>query len=122
MRWRVALVLGALIIVLMGALGTLNTSLGLADTALLAWVVLGASAAAVAGLLVLPRRLGGTLFFTVVAMVMLVVPAFGWSHGRNMQHWAYIFPPLVVFLLRAGPSLAAMLLYGAYVTAITATL
>jgi diguanylate cyclase (GGDEF)-like protein len=84
--------------------------------------VFAVSGASVVALLFLPRRQGGTVFFATVAALLIVVPLFGLQHGRNMQHWAYIFPPLLVFLLRAGPSLAAMVSYGAYVTWITALL
>jgi len=119
MRWRVALVLAVLVIGLMVALGTLNTRLGYSDTAQLAWAVLAASVASVLGLLTLPRRLGGTIFFSVVALLLIVVPAFGLYHGRNMQHWAYIFPPLLVFLLPSGRALVGMVLYGVYVAIVT---
>jgi diguanylate cyclase (GGDEF)-like protein len=119
LRWRVALVLSVLIIVLMLALGALNTYLGYADTALLAWIVLGLTAACVVGLLTLPHELGGTIFFCVIAVALLLVPAFGLQHGRNMQHWAYILPPVMVFLMRAGPALAVMLIYGIYVTLVS---
>ena len=122
MRWRVAVVLAALIMVLMVALAALNTQLGLRDTATLAWGILAATGACMAGLLMLPRRLGGTVFFVVITAILVGVPAYGLEHGRSMQHWAYIFPPLVVFLLRAGPSLAAMLVYGIYTTIVTAQL
>jgi diguanylate cyclase (GGDEF)-like protein len=115
-------VLGILIMLLMLILGTLNVRLGLPDTALLAWIVFAASAASVAALLALPRRLGGTVFFSCIAAILLIVPIYGLENGRNMQHWAYILPPLLVFLLRPGPSLVAMLLYGVYVSAITALL
>jgi diguanylate cyclase (GGDEF)-like protein len=119
LRWRVALVLGVLIVALMLALGVLNTHLGYADTALLAWIIMGMTAACVVGLLTLPRELGGTVFFCVIAAALLLVPAFGLQHGRNMQHWAYILPPVMVFLMRAGPALAVMLIYGAYVTLVS---
>ncbi len=119
LRWRVALVLGLLIVVLMLALGVLNTQLGYADTALLAWIVMAMTGACVVGLLILPREVGGTVFFCVVAAALLLVPAFGLQHGRNMQHWAYILPPVIVFLMRAGPALAVMLIYGAYVTLVS---
>lgn len=117
MRWRVALVLGCLIIVLMIVLGTTNVRLGLKDTALLAWLVLGGAAISVGGLLLLPRRLGGTLFFASIALLLVGVMAFGAYVGRPMQHWAYIFPPVIIYLLRAGPSLAAMIAFGAYASA-----
>ena len=117
LRWRVALVLGVLVVVLMVVLGITNTRLGLPDTALLAWVVLGCSAFAVGGLLVLPRRLGGTLFFAVIALMLVVAMGFGAYVGRPMQHWAYIFPPVMIFLVSAGPALAAMIAFGAYAVA-----
>jgi diguanylate cyclase (GGDEF)-like protein len=119
LRWRVALVLGVLIMALMAALGILNTHLGLTDTALLAWIVLGLTSACVTALLTLPRQLGGTIFFCVIAAALLVVPAYGLQHGRNMQHWAYILPPVMVFLMRAGPALVVMLIYGVYVTLVS---
>jgi diguanylate cyclase (GGDEF)-like protein len=117
MRWRVALVLGCLIMVLMVVLGITNLKLGMHDTAMLAWVVLGASALAVAGLLMLPQRLGGTLFFSAVVLLLIGVMVFGAWFGRPMQHWAYIFPPVVIFLLRAGPAAAAMAAFGALASA-----
>ncbi|MEO8671100.1 MAG: GGDEF domain-containing protein [Tahibacter sp.] len=122
MRWRVALVLGSLVMLLMLALATVNSRLGYLDNANLSWVVFGVSGASVIGLLFLPRRLGGTVFFTTVAALLIFVPWFGLQHGRNMQHWAYIFPPMLVFLLRAGPALAAMIAYGLMITWITSLL
>jgi diguanylate cyclase (GGDEF)-like protein len=85
----------------------------------LAWVVRAAAGASVLALLVLPHRLGGTIFFSVVALLLIAVPAFGLYHGRNMQHWAYIFPPLLVFLIPSGRALAGMMLYGIYVSLVT---
>jgi diguanylate cyclase (GGDEF)-like protein len=114
MRWRVAVVLGALVIGLMVVLGITNSRMGLADTALLAWIVLAATSAAMIGLAVLPRHIGGTLFFSAIALLLVGVMAFGALNGRPMQHWAYILPPVVIFLLRAGPALVAMLVFGAY--------
>lgn len=119
LRWRVALVLAALISLLMLVLALLNTQLGLRDTAILAWIVFAVCAACVAALLILPRALGSLLFFISVAALLVVVPAFGWYHDRNMQHWAYIFPSLLVLLAPARTALLGMLLYGCYVSAIT---
>jgi diguanylate cyclase (GGDEF)-like protein len=116
MRWRVALVLGSLVMALMFALGVLNTRLGYMDTAFLAWVILLVMGACVTGLVSLPRRLGGTLFFAAVAAMLVVVMGYGLYHGRSMQHWAYILPPVMIFLLRAGPALAGMVVYGVYAT------
>ena len=121
-RWRVALVLASLIVVVMITLGTINTKLGLTDTARLAWAVLAVASASVIVLLLTSRRLGGTIFFASIAAILLIVPIYGLEIDRNMQHWAYIFPPLLVFLLRPGPSLVAMVAYGVYVSWITALL
>lgn len=115
MRWRVGIVLGVLVMLLMIALATLNTQLGLKDTAQLAWIVLAVSGISVIGLLLSPRHIGGTVFFSAIAMLLVFVPIFGMYHGRPMQHWAYIFPPLLVFLIRAKPALVGMVLYGIYV-------
>jgi diguanylate cyclase (GGDEF)-like protein len=122
MRWRVALVLAVLIVVLMIVLGSINAHLGLTDNARLAWAVLAIASASVVALLALSRRLGGTIFFANIAAILLIVPIYGLENGRNMQHWAYIFPPLLVFLLRPGPALVAMVAYGVYVTWVTALL
>jgi diguanylate cyclase (GGDEF)-like protein len=116
LRWRVALVLAVLIAVLMGVLGITNVRLGLNDTALLAVIVGMAALASLAGLLLLPRHLGGTIFFSVIAVLLVGTMGFGWYVGRPMQHWAYIFPPVLIFLWRSGPALAGMVLFGAYAT------
>lgn len=115
MRWRVGIVLGVLVMLLMIALATLNTQLGLKDTAQLAWIVLVVSGTSVTGLLLAPRHIGGTVFFSAIALLLVFVPLFGMYHGRPMQHWAYIFPPLLVFLIRSKPALVGMVLYGIYV-------
>lgn len=122
MRWRVALVLAVLVTVLMVALGTLNTRLGLQDTALLAWMVLGVSASCTVALLVLPRGIGGTIFFTAIAALLVGAVAFGYEHGRPMQHWAYILPPVLIFLMRSSRALVGMVIYGAYVSWVTSAL
>jgi diguanylate cyclase (GGDEF)-like protein len=114
LRWRVALVLASLIAVLMVVLGIINTHLGLPDTARLAWIVLGVALASLAVLIWQPRHRGGTIFFTAIALLLAVVMAYGWYVGRPMQHWAYILPPVLVFLLRSGPALVAMLVFGIY--------
>jgi diguanylate cyclase (GGDEF)-like protein len=122
LRWRMALVLAVLVAVLMVALGTLNTRLGLPDTAFLAWSVLAAALVGIGLLLVLPRPLGGTLFFVLILGLLVWVPLFGLQHGRGMQHWTYVFPPVVIFVLRPNLALAAMLAYGVWICAISALL
>ena len=114
LRWRVAVVLAGLIAVLMVVLGVTNTRLGLPDTALLAWVVLAVSLGSLAGLLLLPRHLGGSFFFAEIALLLVGVMGFGAWVGRPMQHWAYIGPPVLIFLLRSGPALAGMIGFGAW--------
>ncbi|GAB2654028.1 GGDEF domain-containing protein [Arenimonas aestuarii] len=115
LRWRVALVLCILIAVLMVVLGTLNTRLGLQDTANLAWVVLGLCLVFLTALLMLPRPLAGQMFYSFGLCLLVGVMAFGLYHERPMHHWAYVFPPLVVFLLGSGWGLVAMLAFGVYV-------
>jgi diguanylate cyclase (GGDEF)-like protein len=120
LRWRTALALGALVIVLMVGLGIFNLRHDYADAALLAWAVLAAVGGGMIVLLVLPRGLGGDIFFSALAVILVLVMAVGWYLDRPMQHWAYIFPPLVAFLLRPGWALAAMIIFGAYTSAINA--
>jgi diguanylate cyclase (GGDEF)-like protein len=120
LRWRVALALGALVIVLMIGLGIFNVRNGYGDTALLAAAVLVVMCGCVVALLALPRGLGGDIFFGMAAVVIVLVMAFGWHQDRPMQHWAFIFPPVVAFLLRSGWALAAMLAFGVYASAIAA--
>lgn len=122
MRWQVSMVLSVLIAVLMVVLGTINTRMGLQDTALLAWIVLAIALGCIVALLVLPRHTGGTVFFCAIAALLVGVMAFGWHHGRNMQHWAYILPPLLVFLVGSGRALAGMVAFGVYASVMTAPL
>ena len=117
LRWRVALVLAGLIVGLMIVLGLTNTSLGLQDTARLAWVVLVVAAASLVGLLVLPRHLGGTIFFSAIVALLVATMGFGWYVGRPMQHWAFILPPVLIFLLRSSAALAGMIAFGLYASA-----
>jgi diguanylate cyclase (GGDEF)-like protein len=121
LRWRVALMLSVVIIVLMIALGLLNTHLGLADTAFLAWAVLAIVSGTLLAMLALPRNFGSALFFGVIASALVAVIAYGFYHQRPMQHWAYVFPPVIAFLLRSGPALLTMLLYGVYASIIGST-
>ncbi len=122
MRWRVALVLGIVLMLLMLALAALNTHLGYRQTAMLAWGILVVETICVAALLILPRRIGGTMFFIVIVAILVVSVVVGWFQGRYMHHWAYIMPPVLVFLMRARPALAGMLVFGAFVAAVTASL
>jgi len=114
LRWRVAVVLAVLISLLMAALGVINTRLSTPDTAILAWVVLCVGLACLFVLFRMPKERGATVFFVTIAVVLVGVMAYGMAYGRAMQHWAYIFPPLLVFLLRSGPALAGMVAFGVY--------
>ncbi|MCP5474643.1 MAG: GGDEF domain-containing protein [Rhodanobacteraceae bacterium] len=122
LRWRMAIVLVVLIIVLMVALGLLNSRLGLADTAFLSWAVLAVMTGCLIAMLALPRDLGGRLFFVVTALALVGVIAFGYYHQRPMQHWAYMFPAVIAFLLPSSTALVLMLTYGIYVSIIGAQL
>lgn len=121
LRWRVALVLVALMSTLMLALGLLNTSMGFADTARLAWIVFTLNATSLAGLLLLPRRIGATAFFTVILGLIVFALAYGWWHGRPLHYWGFLFPPVVVFLLPAWRAMLAMVAFGLVASAVTAT-
>ena len=114
LRWRVALVLALLISLVMATLGVINTRLSTIDTALLSWAVLCICLGCVIVLLRLPKDKGATVFFITMATILVGVMAYGMVFDRSMQHWAYIFPPVVAFLLRAGPALIAMLAFGVY--------
>ncbi|KFN46871.1 GGDEF domain-containing protein [Arenimonas metalli] len=122
MRWRVAMVLSVLIFALMIVLGVINTRLGLADTAQLAWISLAVAGGCIAALLALPKHHGGTVFFVSIAALLVGVMVFGLHHDRPMQHWAYIFPPVLVFLVSSRVALAGMIAFGAYASAMLAPL
>jgi GGDEF domain-containing protein len=115
LRWRVAMVLSVIVMALCLALGMLNTKLNFGDTAMLAWIILGLSAASLVALLKLPRQLGGTLFFAMIALSLTGSMVFGQVVGRPMHAWAYVLPPVLIFLLRPAFALAAMVAIGAYV-------
>jgi diguanylate cyclase (GGDEF)-like protein len=117
MGWRVALVLGVLVTLLMVALGILNHRLGQHDMELLSWVLLAVSASSVGALLALPRRLGSRLFHAAIAAMLVAVMVFGWAQGRPMQHWGYIFPPVIAFLLPPWAAFAGMVAFGLLVLA-----
>ena len=115
LRWRVALVLLAMLGALTLVLAGVNTRMGYADTALLAWIAFGVTAACAGGLAWLPRRLGATVFFATVLGLVVLAVGFGWWHGRPLHPWGFLFPPVVVFLLPAWRAMAAMLVFGAAV-------
>lgn len=114
LRWRVAMLLATLIAALMVALALLNNSLGYQDTALMAWGILGLACGLLVALLLLPRALGANVFFATIALALVAVLALGLSIGRSMLHWAYVFPPVVAFVLRPTWALLAMIGFGVY--------
>jgi diguanylate cyclase (GGDEF)-like protein len=114
LRWRVALVLAVLIAGAMVPLGITNIQLGFDAAARLAWFVLAVALLSLVVLLTQPRHRGGTIFFVTITLLLVAVTAYGWYVGQPMQHWAYILPPTLVFLLRAGPALVGMILFGVY--------
>lgn len=114
LRWRVAVVLCALVATLMGVLHGVNLHLGITDNARLSAAV--AAGALVSGFALwrLPHRQAGGFFFGMICTVLVIAMAHGRYYGHPMQHWAYIFPPAIIFLLRARPSLVAMIGFGIY--------
>lgn len=115
LRWRVALVLVALMSTLMLALGLLNTAMGLADTARLAWIVFTLNALSLLGLIWMPRRAGTMAFFGVILGLIVFAIGYGWWYGRPLYYWGFLFPVVVVFLLPAWRAMAAMLGFGLFV-------
>ena len=71
LRWQVALVLAGVVTALTLALSLLNSRLGFGDTALLAWIICGLSVACLIALLKLPRGLGATIFFGMIALSLV---------------------------------------------------
>jgi diguanylate cyclase (GGDEF)-like protein len=121
LRWRVALVLVALMSTLMLALGFLNASLGLADTARLAWIVFTLNGLSLLGLLFLPRRVGSVLFFGTILGLVIFAVGFGWWYERPLHYWGYLFPVVVVFLLPSWRAMVAMLVFGFFAAGVAAT-
>ncbi|MCU0755580.1 MAG: GGDEF domain-containing protein [Xanthomonadales bacterium] len=120
LRWQVAVVLCALIVLLMAALAGVNVHHGILDNARLS-AGIGFSAM-IAGVVLwrMPHRLSGGFFFGLICTILVVAMAHGRYYGHPMQHWAYIFPPAIIFLLRARPSLAAMIGFGVYASTMIA--
>ena len=87
LRWQVALVLAGIVLLLTLALSLLNTRLGFGDTALLAWIICGLSAACLLALLKLPRGLGASIFFGMIALSLLGAMVFGQLRGKPMHAW-----------------------------------
>lgn len=114
LRWRVAVVLCVLVATLMSVLHGVNLHLGITDNARLSAAV--AAGALVSGFALwrLPHRQAGGFFFGMICAVLIIAMAHGRYYGHPMPHWAYIFPPAIIFLLRARPSLIAMVGFGIY--------
>lgn len=120
LRWRVAVVLCVLIASLMAALVGVNLHLGIVDNARLS-AAIGAGAL-MAGVVLwrLPHRQAGGFFFAMICTVLVIAMAHGRLYGHPMQHWAYIFPPAIIFLLAPRPALVAMIGFGGYAGAMIA--
>jgi diguanylate cyclase (GGDEF)-like protein len=114
LRWRVAVVLCALITALMSVLVGVNLHFDITDNARLSAAV--GVGALIAGVVLwrLPHRQAGGFFFAMICTTLIVAMAHGRVYGHPMQHWAYIFPPAVIFLLSPRPSLVAMTAFGVY--------
>lgn len=117
LRWRVALVLASVIVLTMVPLALTNIRLGFDAAARLAWIVLVVALLGVTVLLTQPRHRGGTIFFVSITLLLVAVMGYGWYVGQPMQHWGYILPPALIFLVRAGPALGGMIVFGLYTVA-----
>jgi diguanylate cyclase (GGDEF)-like protein len=121
-RWRVAVVLSLLLLILSFTLALLNQHLGLRDTEHLAWLAFAVSGVCLLLLWRLPKAVGALIFFNAIGLLLILVPAYGWYHGRAMQYWSYVLPPLLVFLLPSHRALFGMVAYGLYVAAVLTVL
>lgn len=114
LRWRVAVVLCALVGAVTALLTVVNLHFGIYDNAAMTALVCAGTIIAGGLLWKMPQGRGGWLFFLFIALMLVVVMAYGHLRGHPVQHWAYVFPPTVVFLLRSRAALAAMLAFGIY--------
>ena len=112
LRWRVALMIVALITVITIALFVVNMRVGAPFDKAFASVVLGLNSASLLALLFLPRRIGTQIFFASTLSAIVAVVVSGWWTGTALHYWAFLFPPLAVFLLPAWRAMAAMVLFG----------
>ena len=118
MRWRFAMVMCVTGLFALAVLFVANLQGGRTDSVWLSVVVFAILAVCLAMLLVLPRPLGGKIYHWLAVAILVFLPWFGWHEGRTFHYWAYVLPPVLFFLMRPWPALAAMLAFGVYVCAL----
>jgi hypothetical protein len=122
LRWRVAVGLVAVITAVMLGLGPMNASLDLPVASQLAWVVGICGAMLLILLWRLPKAIGVRVAFGTFALLSVAAMAYGAWRGHSIHHWGYLFPPLIVFLLRPRIAAFAMAGFGLYTLLISAHL
>ena len=116
-RWRFAVSMCVFGMLMLALLGVLNARSGRTDSVWLSIVVFGILAISLAMLMLLPRALGGKVYFWITVAVLVYLPWFGFLQGRTFHYWAYVFPPVLFFLMRPIPALICMIVFGLYVCA-----
>jgi diguanylate cyclase (GGDEF)-like protein len=117
MRWRFAMVMCVTGLVALAILGIANWQGGRVDSVWLSIVVFALLVAMLAMLLVLPRPLGGKIYHWFAVAILVFLPWFGFHEGRTFHYWIYVLPPVLFFLMRPWPALAAMGVFGVYACA-----
>jgi len=113
-RWRFALLMCGFGMLMMIALGVLNARSGRTDSVWLSVVVFVVLAGSLAMLLILPRELGGKIYFWMTAAILAFLPWFGYHEGRTFHYWTYVLPPVLFFVMRTTPALLCMIAFGIY--------
>jgi diguanylate cyclase (GGDEF)-like protein len=113
-RWRFALLMCGFGMLMMIALGVLNARSGRTDSVWLSVVVFFVLAGSLTMLLMLPRELGGKIYFWMTAAILVFLPWFGYHEGRTFHYWTYVLPPVLFFVMRTTPALLFMIVFGIY--------
>jgi diguanylate cyclase (GGDEF)-like protein len=113
-RWRIAVLMCVFGLLMMIVLGVLNARSGRADSVWLSIVVFGALLACLMMLVLAPRGIGGQIYFWLTAAILIYLPWFGYEQNRTFHYWAYVFPPVLFFLMRPLPALIGMSAFGVY--------
>lgn len=82
-RWRFAVSMCVFGMLMLLALGVLNARSGRTDSVWLSIVVFGILAVSLVMLLLLPRALGGKIYFWITVAVLVYLPWFGFLQGRR---------------------------------------
>jgi len=113
-RWRFALLMCGFGMAMLVMLGVLNFRSGRIDSVWLSVAVFLVLAGSLAMLLILPRELGGKIYFWMTAAILMFLPWFGYHEGRTFHYWTYVLPPVLFFVMRTTPALLLMIAFGIY--------